>query len=434
MNKMHPNGATIETFERHESAVRSYCRSFPAIFRSARNAEITDVAGRTYIDFLAGCATLNYGHNDPDMKQALLDYVMSDGIVHGLDMYTEAKEAFLRTFHEVILRPRDLDYRMMFQGPTGANAVEAAIKLARKKTGRENVIAFTNGYHGVTVGALAATGNGSQRKASRAHLSGVSRAPYEGFHGADIDSAQMLDDMLSDTSSGMDAPAAIILECIQGEGGLNVASKPFLQKLATIAKRHGALLIVDDIQAGCGRSGDFFAFEFAGIQPDIVTMAKSLSGFGLPFSMILIKPEHDVYGPAEHNGTFRGNNHAFLTARVALEKFWRESAFSQEVQGKSQYLLDRLNEIAAEHGSAYRVKGRGMMRGIDTGSGELASTICREAFARGLIIETSGSSDEIVKVLAPLTIEDSTFARGLDILADAFRAAVGLASHSVAAE
>ena len=385
-----------------------------------RTPVLTDVDGNDYIDFLAGCATLNYGHNDPDLKAALIDYIAADGVTHGLDMYTEAKEAFLATFDETILKPRGLDYRMMFQGPTGANAVEAAIKLARKKTGRDNVIAFTNGYHGVTVGALAATGNGSQRAAAASQLSGVTRMAYDGFHGDGIDSAQMLDDMLSDTSSGVDAPAAILLECIQGEGGLNVASKSFLQRLAKIAEKHGALLIIDDIQAGCGRSGDFFAFEFAGIKPDIVTMAKSLSGYGLPFSMILMKPEHDVFGPAEHNGTFRGNNHAFVTGTAALEKFWRDDAIAKSVRERTAYLHDRLSAIVEAEGGKFRVKGRGMMQGIDTGSGELAGAICAAAFERGLVIETSGSSDEIVKVLAPLTIEMDVFEKGLDIMADAF--------------
>lgn len=406
------------TFARLESEVRSYCRSFPTVFRKAQNATLTDIEGREYIDFLAGCASLNYGHNDPDMKSALVDYIMSDGVTHGLDMFTEAKEAFLISFSERILKPRGMDHRMMFQGPTGANAVEAALKLARKATSRENVIAFTNGYHGVTTGALAATGNGSQRAGSRSQLTGVTRMAYDGFHGEGVDSAQMLDDMLGDTSSGIDAPAAILLECIQGEGGLNVASKEFLQRLSAIAKKHGALLIIDDIQAGCGRSGDFFAFEFAGIQPDIITMAKSLSGFGLPMSMVLVKPEYDVFTPAEHNGTFRGNNHAFVTARAALEKFWADDAFATDIRRKADYLNQRLGAIAESYG--FRVKGRGMMRGIDTGSGDKAAEICAAAFERGLVIETAGSSDEIVKVLAPLTISDETFARGLDIVAEAF--------------
>ena len=406
------------TFARLESEVRSYCRSFPTVFKKAQNATLTDIEGREYIDFLAGCASLNYGHNDPDMKSALVDYIMSDGVTHGLDMFTEAKEAFLISFSERILKPRGMDHRMMFQGPTDANAVEAALKLARKATGRENVIAFTNGYHGVTTGALAATGNGSQRAGSRSQLTGVTRMAYDGFHGEGVDSAQMLDDMLGDTSSGIDAPAAILLECIQGEGGLNVASKEFLQRLSAIAKKHGALLIIDDIQAGCGRSGDFFAFEFAGIQPDIITMAKSLSGFGLPMSMVLVKPEYDVFTPAEHNGTFRGNNHAFVTARAALEKFWADDAFAKDIRRKADYLNQRLGAIAESYG--FRVKGRGMMRGIDTGSGDKAAEICAAAFERGLVIETAGSSDEIVKVLAPLTISDETFARGLDIVAEAF--------------
>lgn len=419
--------ATVETdtFERLESQVRSYCRSFTTVFKSAYNARMTDIDGREYIDFLAGCAVLNYGHNDRDLRRALVDYVMDDGVTHGLDMHTEAKEQFLLAFDEKILKPRDLDYRMMFVGPTGTNAVEAALKLARKKTGRNNVVAFTNGYHGMTLGALAATGNGHHRHGSGIALTGVTRMPYDGFHGDDVDTARIIDDMLSDTSSGVEAPAAFLIEAIQGEGGLNAVSAGWLKEIARIATKHGALLIIDDIQAGCGRSGDFFSFEFAGIKPDMVTMAKSLSGYGLPFAMVLTKPEHDVFTPAEHNGTFRGNNHAFVTGTAALDKFWSNDAFATDVRRRARMLTERLSAIAGNHGQPFRTKGRGMMAGIDTGSGETASAICAECFRNGLIIETSGSRDEIVKVLAPLTIEDETFSAGLDILERAFATVVG---------
>ncbi len=427
MSNVHNIAATVgtDTFERLESQVRSYCRSFTTVFKSAHNATMTDVDGREYIDFLAGCAVLNYGHNDHDLRAALVDYIMDDGVTHGLDMHTAAKEQFLLAFDEKILKPRDLDYRMMFVGPTGTNAVEAALKLARKKTGRNNVVAFTNGYHGMTLGALAATGNGHHRHGSGIPLTGVTRMPYDGFHGDGVDTARIIDDMLSDTSSGVEAPAAFLIEAIQGEGGLNAVSADWLKEIAQIARKHGALLIIDDIQAGCGRSGDFFSFEFAGIKPDMVTMAKSLSGYGLPFAMVLVKPEHDIFTPAEHNGTFRGNNHAFVTGKATLDKFWSDDAFITDVRRRTKMLAERLSAIASSYGSPFRTKGRGMMAGIDTDSGETASAICAECFRNGLIIETSGSKDEIVKVLAPLTIEDDTFAAGLDILENAFATVVG---------
>ena len=411
-------------FERNESKVRSYCRSFDAVFRSAKGSFVQASGGEDYIDFLAGCGSLNYGHNDPDMKRALLDYVERDGIAHGLDLYTDAKADFLEVFRRHVLDPRGLDHRVQFTGPTGANAVEAAMKLARKVTGRTNIIAFTNGFHGVTQGALAATGNRGNRIGPVIPLAGVSRMPYDGYLGPQIDTADLLDRMLGDGSSGIDSPAAILLEAVQGEGGLNAARPEWMRRVAAIARAHGALLIVDEIQAGCGRAGGFFAFEQSGIVPDLVPMAKSLSGYGLPMAALLIRPEIDVWKPGEHNGTFRGNQHAFVTARVAIEKFWSDGAFEAEVARKAGIVHDGLARIA-EQVPGSRLKGRGMMQGIDVRTGEMADAICAAAFRDGLIIETSGPVGEVVKVLAPLTTPDEVLRRGLDILARAARTVAG---------
>ncbi|GGA41235.1 diaminobutyrate--2-oxoglutarate transaminase [Pelagibacterium lentulum] len=419
-------------FDRIESQVRSYSRSFPKLFGKAKGATIYGHDGREYIDFLAGCSSLNYGHNDPDMQAALIDYVTSDGIAHGLDMFTEAKEGFLLAYERLILRPRNMDYKLMFTGPTGANAVEAALKLARKVTGRTNVIAFTNGFHGMTLGALAATGNAGKREGGGTPLNGVHRAPFEGYFGPEVDTADMLEQMLDDPSGGVDAPAAILVEPVQGEGGLNAASGAWLKKIEKIAKKHGALFILDDIQAGCGRTGTFFSFEEFGLDPDIITQAKSLSGMGLPFALTLIKPEHDIWKPAEHNGTFRGNNHAFVTARVALEKFWSDDSFSKSIAKKSAHLETRLGAIAERYG--FSLRGRGMMQGIDTQDGDTAGDICAKCFEKGLIIETSGGHDEVVKVLCPLTIDMDLFDKGLDIIEDAFEAILAKDSPRVAAE
>ncbi len=318
----------------------------------------------------------------------------------------------------------------MFTCPTGANAVEAALKIARKVTGRTNVIAFTNGFHGVTLGALAATGNGYHRGGAATPLSGVTRLPFDGYPGGG-DTADLLEAMLSDPSSGVDAPAAILLETVQGEGGLNAARPEWLRRIATLAREHGALLIIDDIQAGCGRTGTFFSFDQMEIAPDIVTLAKSISGFGLPMALALVRPQHDILGPAEHNGTFRGNTHAFVTARVAIEKFWQDGHFEQEIAAKAQILTTALAEIAEQVPGA-QLKGRGMMQGVDVGSVALASEICARAFENGLVIETSGSEGQVVKVLAPLTTPDRIFLKGLSILADATRSV--MSQHKIAAE
>lgn len=425
------SGALPDIFETFESQVRSYCRSYPATFARAAGSVVEDASGRQFIDFLSGCASLNYGHNDPDMKQALIDHIAGDGIAHGLDLFTMAKAAFLEAFVTHVLQPQGLDHRVQFTGPTGANAVEAALKLARKITGRTNVIAFTNGYHGVTLGALAATGNRGNRIGPSLGLGGVSRFPYDGYLGTSVDTADLLDRMLDDPSSGIDLPAAIIVEAVQGEGGLNVARPEWLRRVAEAARRHGALLILDEVQAGCGRAGDFFAFEAAGIMPDLIALAKSLSGFGLPMSLLLIRPEHDVWSPGEHNGTFRGNNHAFVTARVAVEKFWTDSRFTEAVAGKADLLGQRLAAISGQIPGT-RVKGRGMIQGIDFGSGPLAAEVARRCHDAGLIIETSGPNGEVVKVLAPLTIPIDLFNRGLDILEEA--SLVVAASQRAAAE
>lgn len=433
LTKLKPSGSIPDRslYERRESAVRSYARSMPRQFGKAEGVWMHDDQGGRYLDFLSGCSTLNYGHNHPILKQALLDYIAADGIAHGLDLHTEAKADFLTAFEELILQPRGLDYRAMFTGPTGTNAVEAAIKLARKVTGRELVIAFTNGFHGMTLGALACTGNSAKRSGAGVPLAHVAHEPYDGYFGPDVDTAALLAQRLADPSSGLDAPAAILVETVQGEGGLNAASPKWLRDIAAIAQAHGALLIVDDIQAGCGRTGGFFSFDGLGFTPDIVTLAKSLSGMGLPFALTLLRPELDQWAPGEHNGTFRGNNHAFVTATAALRHFWSDSAFEHDVRRRAGLLDQRLARIAARHG--FEMRGRGMMRGISVGSGELAATITRACFDAGLIIETSGPHDEVIKVLAPLVIDDAALAAGLDVLEDKCRAAMA-ADLAVAAE
>lgn len=410
-----------DIYDRRESQVRSYCNSLPRQFTHAHGVWMYDDRGGRYLDFLAGCSSLNYGHNHSVLKQALVDYIARDGITLGLDLFTEAKAEFLQAFEDIILKPRQLDYRVMFTGPTGTNAVEAALKLARKVTGRRQVIAFTNGFHGMTLGALACTGNEGKRMGTGVPLADVSHEAFDRYFGPDVDTAAQLERRLADSASGLDAPAAILVETVQGEGGLNAASFGWLRQIAEIAKRHNALLIVDDIQAGCGRTGYFFSFEPAGIKPDIVTLAKSLSGLGLPMALTLFRPELDQWKSGEHNGTFRGNNHAFVTAAAALRHFWQDDRFAAAVSRCGELLAARLEQMAKRHG--FTTCGRGMMRGINVGFGARAEMVVRACFDDGLIVETSGADGEVVKILAPLIITEGELMQGLDILEKALAAA-----------
>jgi diaminobutyrate-2-oxoglutarate transaminase len=413
-------------FNHLESEVRSYSRSFPCLIDRARGAQLITVDGQRYLDFLAGAGALNYGHNNPVLKKALIEHIQNDGITHSLDLLTVAKERFLEALAEIILVPRGLDYVVQFTGPTGTNAVEAALKLARKATGRTNIITFTNGFHGVSLGALAATGNSYNRKASGLPLGGTTVMPYDGYFGASVDALAYLERMVCDPSSGIDFPAAVILETVQGEGGLNVATPEWLRRLEAFCRAKNILLIVDDIQAGCGRTGSFFSFEPAGIKPDIVTLSKSLSGYGLPFAVVLLRRDLDVWKPGEHNGTFRGNNHAFVTATAALEHYWRTPKFADKVRTTGAQIGRRLQRFVDRfYPDLVEVRGRGMMRGVRCADPKRAAAVTAKAFEFGLIIERSGPEDEVIKCLMPLTIRPSELKEGLDILERAIVAEFG---------
>jgi len=407
----------MRVFNQLESNVRSYSRLFPTVFKKAQGAILEDQEGVKYIDFLSGVGTLNYGHNNPQLKERLIRYLESDGIVHGLDLATVAKQEFLEAFAAIILKPRQLSYKVQFPGPTGTNAVEAALKLARNITGRETVIAFSNGYHGVTLGSLATTAKASQRAAAGMPTTGVNFIPYDGYLGSDIDTTEYLDKVISDTGSGVTPPAAVIVETIQGAGGVNVASFEWLRSLEQVCRKHDILLIVDDIQVGCGRTGSFFSFEEVGISPDIVTLSKSLSGFGLPFSLVLIKPESDQWKPGQHSGTFRGPNLAFVTAKAALEIYWQDNSFAASVKEKGTLMQSRLKQIATNNSAVgLSVRGRGMIQGLDCQEGNLADKIIRTAFAKGLIMETAGAQGQVIRTLPPLTISEELLDKGLDLL------------------
>ncbi|MDA0565495.1 diaminobutyrate--2-oxoglutarate transaminase [Streptomonospora sp. S1-112] len=413
----------MEIFDRLESEVRSYCRSWPVVFNEARGSHIFDESGRPYLDFFAGAGSLNYGHNNPVLKTKLIEYLMADSVVHSLDAYSVAKRDFLTAFGDIVLAPRGLDYKVQFPGPAGNNAVEAALKLARKYTGRETVISFTNGFHGMTLGALAVTGNSMKRGGAGVPLSHAATMPFDGYMDGQTPDFLWLRSLLEDSGSGLDAPAAVIVETVQGEGGINVAGAEWLRGLEALCREYDMLLIVDDIQMGCGRTGPFFSFEHAGITPDIVTVSKSISGYGLPLALTLFKRELDVWEPGEHNGTFRGPNPAFVTGTAALETFWRDDALARATAAKGALIERRLGEVADELGpEEAHVRGRGMAWGLVLHREGAAKALSREAFERGLLLETSGPEDEVAKLLPPLTTTEEELEQGLAIMAESARA------------
>lgn len=418
-----PSYKLEELFEAHESQVRSYCRSFPVLFTKAKGHLLWSEDGREYIDFFAGAGALNYGHNEPRMKQKLIEYLMSDGIVHGLDMSTAAKARFIDQFQRIILQPRGMNYKIMFPGPTGTNSVESALKLARKVTGRELVIAFTNSFHGMTAGSLAVTGNLMKRQGAGVSLHHAIHMPYNNFLGDDVDTLAYMERFLEDDGSGVDTPAAVIVETIQGEGGINTADDEWLRGLRELCNRWEMLLIVDDVQAGCGRTGPFFSFEPARIEPDIVCLSKSISGYGLPMALTLIKPEYDIWEPGEHNGTFRGHNPAFVTATEALNNYWRNDGLTEGIQAKAARTRTFLQAMVEEYPEMQgEVRGRGLLQGIACGVPGLAENISKAAFERGLIVETSGPNGEVIKLMPPLTIDEIGLERGLARLEESIHA------------
>ena len=397
-----------------ESNIRGYVRSFPTVFASASGSWLVDQAGRRYLDFFAGAGTLNYGHNNLGVKKALLAYIEADGVMHGLDTATTAKIDLLNTIDEVLLKPRNMDYKVQFTGPTGTNAVEAAIKLARKSKQRSHIVAFTNAYHGHSLGSLALTGNQYYHDISYGSHNNVSHLPFCGYLG-DLDTSTVLEKMLSDGSSGLPLPAAVIVETVQGEGGINVASNEWLRRIEYLCRKHEILLIADEIQVGNGRTGSFFSFEPAGIQPDIICISKAFGG-GLPLSLLLMRRECDTWKPGEHTGTFRGNNLAFVAARVLLE-YWRTDELKLQIQDHAKTIEQSLKGIMKQFNSTCSdVRGLGMIWGLEFFVAELAQQVCRKAFEKGLMIETSGARDQVVKLLPPLTISKQDLLYGLSIL------------------
>jgi diaminobutyrate-2-oxoglutarate transaminase len=396
-----------------ESSVKSYCKSFPVKFVKAKESYMYDENNNAYLDFFTGAGTMNYGHNNELVNNAIIGYIKNDGILHSLDLYTSAKEKFLNNLNEFILKPRKLNYKVQFCSPSGTNGVESALKLAKKAKKRKNIIAFTNSFHGMSLGSLSVTANSYYKnKYLDAHIN-VNFAMFDNYLGENIDTSEILEKLLKDKSSGVEIPAAIILETIQADGGVNVASINWLKNIRRICDELDILMIVDDVQVGNGRSGDFFSFERADIIPDMVVLSKAIGG-GMPLSILLYKEELDnIWNRGEHTGTFRGNNLSFVAGVKCLE-YWKDDNFSLSIKEKSKFIEKRLNDIKSKYINS--IRGYGFIWGIVMNSSENALKVREECFKNGLILELVGANDEVVKLLPPLIITQKDLEKGLDIL------------------
>lgn len=405
-----------------ESNVRSYPRKLPLAIAKAHGCWVTDVEGNEYLDCLAGAGTLALGHNHPAVIQAIKDVLDSGLPLHTLDITTPLKDAF--TAELLSFFPKD-QYCLQFCGPSGADGTEAAIKLAKTYTGRGNVISFSGGYHGMTHGSLSMTGNLNAKNAVQNLMAGVQFMPYPheyrcplGLGGeAGVDAlTYYFENFIEDVESGVVKPAAVILEAIQGEGGVVTAPVKWLQKIREVTRKHGIILILDEVQAGFCRSGKMFAFEHAGIDPDIVVMSKAVGG-SLPLAVLAIKKEFDAWKPAGHTGTFRGNQMAMATGYATL-KVMKEQNLAEHARVCGEFLQTELKKLSETYPCIGNVRGRGLMIGIEIvderqpqdrigaypADCDLAAAIQKACFENKLLLERGGRGGNVVRILCPLII------------------------------
>lgn len=412
----------ISIFESNESEVRSYCRKFPVVFEKAKGDKMYDQDGNEYIDFFCGAGALNYGHNNDFIKNRVIDYLMNDNIVHSMDMYTVSKGNFIEYFENSVLNPRGLDYKIMFTGPTGTNANEAALKLARKVTGRTNVFALMGCFHGMTLGTLALTTEEAARKGAGVPLHDVTHIPAP-YMFPQLDTIEYMERLINDDHSGVDMPAALVIEAVQAEGGIYLLPLEWMKRAREFCDKHGILMICDEVQIGNCRTGKFFAFEWSEIKPDIVTMAKSIGGMGMPFALTLIRPDLDIWAPGEHNGTFRGFQLATVAGRAGLE-YMNDHHVEGEVVRKSKIVDEILKVELPKISKKLSYRGIGLIWGIDfsafpEGTAKKAGAEC---FRRRLVIELAGRNDCVLKLMPPLVISDEDLMKGLSIIVDSVKA------------
>ena len=404
-----------------ESNVRSYPRKLPLAIAKAQGCRVIDVEGAEYLDCLAGAGTLALGHNHPAVIESIQDVLASGLPLHTLDLTTPLKDAFT----EALLSHFPENYVLQFCGPSGADAAEAAIKLAKTYTGRANVISFSGGYHGMTHGALALTGNLGAKNAVNNLMAGVQFMPYPheyrcplGIGGeAGVEAlTYYFENFIEDVESGVVKPAAVILEAIQGEGGVVTAPVKWLRKIREVTQKHGIVLILDEVQAGFCRSGKMFAFQHADIEPDVVIMSKAVGG-SLPLAVLAIKKEFDAWQPAGHTGTFRGNQMAMATGLATL-RVLKEQNLADNARERGDFIQAELKKLAQELPCIGNVRGRGLMIGIEIvderlpqdhmgaypADAALAVAIQKACFHNKLLLERGGRGGTVVRLLPPLII------------------------------
>lgn len=408
-------------FEKYESKVRSYCRHFPVVFTEAKGALLKDENGEEYIDFFCGAGAVNYGHNNPYIKQKMTDYLMTDGIIHALDMYTVPKREFIDTFEKKIIQPKGFNYKIQFCGPTGTNAVEAAVKLARKIKGRSNIFAFMGCFHGMTLGALSLTSEMYARNGAGVNLNDVTHIPapymFENFN-----VIEYMQTLIDDDHSGVEKPAALIMETVQAEGGIKVFENDFIRSVRAFCDKNDILMIVDDIQVGCCRTGSFFSFERAQIVPDMVVMSKSIGGIGMPMAILLMKPELDIWKPAEHNGTFRGNQLSLIAGKASFDWLIDNNVEAETIR-KGEIIKDYITKTVLNIDNRIKLRGIGLIWGIDFSEidSSLAEKVIEKCFENKLICECAGRNGSVFKIMPPLVIEDNLLFKGLEIVTESIK-------------
>ncbi|KND30332.1 diaminobutyrate--2-oxoglutarate transaminase family protein [Streptomyces anulatus] len=425
-----------------ESAARTYARSLPIVPVRARGLTIEGADGRRYLDCLSGAGTLALGHNHPVVLEAIRKVIDSGAPLHVLDLATPVKDAFTTELFATLPRELADNARIQFCGPAGTDAVEAAFKLVRAATGRTGLLTFTGAYHGMTAGALEASGGATDVRVTRLPFPQDYRCPYGtgGERGAAL-AARWTEHLLDDRKGGVPAPAGMIVEPVQGEGGVNPAPDSWLRRMRRITEDRSIPLIADEVQTGVGRTGAFWAVEHSGIVPDVMVLSKAIGG-SLPLAVIVYRAELDLWQPGAHAGTFRGNQLA-MAAGAATLAYVRENRLADRAAVLGARLLARLTELRALHPGIGDVRGRGLMIGMELVDPEraplpaeagddhpapppdpaLALAVQQECLQRGLIVELGGRHDAVVRLLPPLTITDEQASAVVDRLADALAAA-----------